>query len=186
MSTGLMPVWAGRNMRLDPFRLPQVVSYATRDDFGDVTFTIDQRGAIVRRILQMSGLPATVVLPANAFRGVAARAMEDADGTVTVTLELLHNDPMLSVPLLVADNLEDVAADWRAWADAYRLPMLLIEADGVARTLEESLGAAIKALPPQDRRKRRRAAARPLPDAPQDRQSWPAPRHIRRGDHRAR
>ena len=52
---------------------------------------------------------------------------------------------MLSVPLLVADDLEDVAADWRAWAEAYRLPMLLIEADGVARTLEESLGAAIKA-----------------------------------------
>ncbi|MDQ2704930.1 MAG: DUF6101 family protein, partial [Pseudomonadota bacterium] len=46
-------------------------------------------------------------------------------------------------------------ADWRSWADAYRLPMLLIEADGVARTLEESLGAAIKALPPQERRKRR-------------------------------
>ena len=155
MSTGLKPVWAGRNMRLDPFRLPQVVSYATRDDFGDVTFTIDQRGAIVRRILQMSGLPATVVLPANAFRGVAARALEDPDGNVTVTLELLHNDPMLSVPLLVADNLEDVAADWRAWADAYRLSMLLIEADGVARTLEELLGAAIKALPAQDRRKRR-------------------------------
>lgn len=155
MSTGLKPVWAGRNMRLDPFRLPQVVSYAARDDYGDVTFTIDQRGAIVKRILQMSGLPATVVLPANAFRGIAARAMEDAEGNVTVTLELLHNDPMLSVPLLVADNLEDVAADWRAWADAYRLPMLLIEADGVARTLEESLGAAIKALPPQDRRKRR-------------------------------
>ena len=155
MSTGLKPVWAGRNMRLDPFRLPQVVSYATRDDFGDVTFTIDQRGAIVRRILQMSGLPATVVLPANAFRGVAARAMEDPEGNVTVTLELLHNDPMLSVPLLVADNLEDVAADWRAWADAYRLPMLLIEADGIARTLEESLGAAIKALPAKDRRKRR-------------------------------
>ncbi|TGT79816.1 DUF6101 family protein, partial [Mesorhizobium sp. M5C.F.Ca.ET.164.01.1.1] len=31
----------------------------------------------------------------------------------------------------------------------------LIEADGVARTLEESLGAAIKALPPQERRKGR-------------------------------
>ena len=58
-----------------------------------------------------------------------------------MTLELLHNDPMLSVPLLVADDLEDVAADWRAWADAYRLPMLLIEADGIARTLEELLGA---------------------------------------------
>ena len=69
---------------------------------------------------------------------------------------------MLSVPLLVADNLEDVAADWRAWADAYRLPMLLIEADGVARTLEESLGEAIKALPVQERRKRRGAPRRPF------------------------
>ncbi|RWF27791.1 DUF6101 family protein, partial [Mesorhizobium sp.] len=155
MNTGLKPVWAGRNMRLDPFRLPQMVSYATRDDYGDVTFTIDQRGAVIRRMLEMSGLPAIIALPAKAFRGVAARAMEDPDGNVTVTLELLHNDPMLSVPLLVADDLEDVAADWRAWADAYRLPMLLIEADGIARTLEESLGAAIKALPPQERRKGR-------------------------------
>ena len=159
MNTGLKPVWAGRNMRLDPFRLPQVVSYATSDDFGDVTFTIDHRGAIVKRILQMSGLPATVVLPANAFRGVAARAMEDPEGNVTVTLELLHNDPMLSVPLLVADNLEDVAADWRAWADAYRLPMLLIEADGVARTLDETLGA-VRTAPMLDRRKGRASTAR--------------------------
>ena len=155
MSTGLKPVWAGRNMRLDPFRLPQVVSYAARDDYGDVTFTIDHRGAVIRRVLERSGLPATVALPCNAFRGVAARAIEDSAGNVTVTLELLHNDPMLSVPLLVADDLDDIAADWRAWADAYRLPMLLIEADGIARTLEESLGAAIKTLPAKDRRKHR-------------------------------
>ena len=92
--------------------------------------------------------------------GVAARAMEDPEGNITVTLELLHNDPMLSVPLLVADNLEDVAADWRAWADAYRLPMLIIEADGVARTLEESLGNAIKAQKQRDRRKRHVTPAR--------------------------
>lgn len=159
MNTGLKPVWAGRNMRLDPFRLPQVVSYATRDDFGDVTFTIDQRGAVVRRRLEMSGVPAIIALPAKAFRGVAARALEDEDGNVTVTLELLHNDPMLSVPLLVACDLDDVAADWRAWAEAYRLPMLLIEADGVARTLEESLGAVRKA-PVRERRQGRAANAR--------------------------
>ncbi|WP_315919249.1 DUF6101 family protein [Mesorhizobium sp. SP-1A] len=155
MNTGLMPVWAGRAMRLDPFRLPQVVSYATRDDYGDVTFTIDQRGAVIRRTLEMSGVPAIVALPAQAFRGVAARALEDEDGSVTVTLELLHNDPMLSVPLLVADDLDDIAADWRAWAEAYRLPMLLIEADGVARSLEETLGGGVKTSPPQERRKGR-------------------------------
>ena len=61
MNTGLKPVWAGRNMRLDPFRLPQVVSYATRDEQGDVTFMIDQRGAVIRRVLEKSGLPATIV-----------------------------------------------------------------------------------------------------------------------------
>src|SRR5262249_27719872 len=115
---------------------------------------IDQRGAVIRRILAMSGLPVTIVLPARAFRGVAARAIEDDAGNVTVTLELLHGDPQLSVPLLVADDLEDIAADWRAWADAYRLPMLLIEADGIARTLEESLGA-VKTAPAKERRKRR-------------------------------
>ena len=160
MNTGLKPVWAGRNMRLDPLHLPQAVSYATRDDVSDVTFTIDNRGAVIRRTLEMSGLPLTIALPARAFKGVAARAIEDADGNVTVTLELLHNDPALSVPLLVADDLDDVAADWRAWADAYRLPMLLIEADGVARTLEESLGECIKTLPVQDRRARRWSANR--------------------------
>ena len=58
MNVGLKPVWAGRNMRLDPFRLPQAVSYATHDDFGDVTFIIDRRGATVRRILRSSRLPA--------------------------------------------------------------------------------------------------------------------------------
>src|SRR5262249_35436588 len=115
MKSGLKPVWAGRDMRLDPFRLPQMASYAGRDDHGDVTFTIDCRGAVIRRVLEMSSLPVTVVAPARAFRGVAARAIEDNHGHVTVTLELLHHDPLLCVPLLVAHDLEDVAADWRAW-----------------------------------------------------------------------
>jgi hypothetical protein len=159
MNTGLKPVWAGRAMRLDPFHLPQAVSYATRDDFGDVTFMIDRRGVTVRRVLSKSRLPATVILPASAFQGVAARAIEDEDGSVTVTLELMHGDPMLCVPLLVAENLDDIAADWRAWAEAYRLPMLLFEADGVARTLDESIGA-VRQGPLKPRRKVRLTAGR--------------------------
>lgn len=145
--------WASGALRLDPFRLPQVTSFTARDGLGEVSVTIDRRGAVMRRMLQRSGLPVSILLPARTFRGVAARAMEESDGSVTVTLELLHSDPMLCVPLLVAHDLDDVAADWRAWAEAYRLPMLLIEADGVARTLEESLSTAAKAKP-IDRRKR--------------------------------
>jgi hypothetical protein len=155
---GLKPVWAGQELRLDPFRLPQVVSYATRDDQGDVTFSIDHRGVVVKRVLEKSGLPVTLLMPARAFKGIAARAIEDGEGNVTVTLELMHNDPSLSVPLLVAHDLEDVAADWRAWAEAYRLPMLLFESDGVARNLEDSLGAIRKGEP---KLRRKRAASAP-------------------------
>ncbi|WP_157018257.1 DUF6101 family protein [Mesorhizobium xinjiangense] len=144
MNTCLKPVWAGRHMRLDPYRLPQAASYAARDEIGDVTYTIDKRGAVVRGTLPGSGLPLATALPARVFMGVAARAIEDEDGEVTVTLELMHADPSLSVPLLVADDLDDVAADWRAWAQAYHLPMLIVEADGIARTLEESLSSALR------------------------------------------
>ena len=159
LKPALKPAWAGSDMRLDPFRLPQAVSYAARDDIGDATYTIDHRGVTVRRVLENSRLPVTVMLPARAFRGVAARAIDDAQGCVTVTLELLHHDPLLSVPLLVAHDLDDIAADWRAWSDAYGLPMLLVEADGIARTLEESLGL-VKKGPPAPRRKGRASTQR--------------------------
>ncbi|WP_245273728.1 DUF6101 family protein [Mesorhizobium sp. WSM3224] len=141
--------WTGRNRRLDPSRLPELVSYTTRDNYGDVTFTLNQRGVVVRRTQDSSSVPAIIALPAKTFRGVAACAMEDPDGRFTAELKLLHNDPMLTVPLLVSDDLELVAADWRAWAEAYRLPMLLLGANGIARTLEETLGPNVNAPSPQ-------------------------------------
>ena len=159
MNSGLKPVWAGRAMRLDPFRLPQAVSYASHDDFGEVSFTVDNRGVRMKRVLNKSGLPVTFALPKRAFRGVAARAIEDDLGDVTVTLELLHTDAMLCVPLLVAGDLDDVAADWRAWSEALGLPMLMIEADGLARPLEESIGE-VKANPPKHRRQGHAVRAR--------------------------
>lgn len=160
MNTSLKRAWAGRAMRLDPFDLTDAMTYATHDEQGEVTYSLDRRGAIIRRVLEMSELPVTIAIPAQLFKGVAASASEDGDGNVTVTLELNHNDPQLSVPLLVADNLEDIAADWRAWAEAYRLPMLLIEADGVARTLEDSLSAALRGEQIRDRRKGRATTGR--------------------------
>ena len=140
MNQARKPVWAGRNMRLDPFRLPQAVTYATRDEDGDVSFTIDERGAVIKRKVPQSNLPMSIALPPKAFQGVTARAIEDESGEVTVTLELMHNDPQLSVPLLVADDFDDIAADWRAWSEAFGLPMMLVEADGIARSLEDSIG----------------------------------------------
>ena len=151
MSKGLKPDWAGRELRLDPFHFPQVVTYASRNGSSDVTFTINERGAVVRQVLPSSGLPMSIALPANAFIGVVARAVEDETGEITVTLELMHEDPQLSVPLLVAHDLTDVAADWRAWSAAFNLPMMLVEEDGVARPLYENTGA-IRTGQPLNRR----------------------------------
>ncbi|MBX3596933.1 MAG: hypothetical protein KF874_05095 [Rhizobiaceae bacterium] len=163
MNTRLKPVWAGRTMRLDPFRLAQTVSFQTEDDAGGTTYSINHRGAVIRRALERSGLPMTIALPARAFLGVAARAMEDNIGNLTVTLELMHEDPDLSVPLLVARDLDDVAADWRAWSTEYKLPMLMVDPDGTPRTLEESLGGGVVARKPIERRKRRSRTAKRRP-----------------------
>ncbi len=97
-NTVLKPDWAGTTLRLDPARFPQQVSYAMRGAEGDVTITIDERGAVLRKILPSSGLPLSVALPKRAFKGVAARAIDHGDGEVTVTLELHHSDPDLCIP----------------------------------------------------------------------------------------
>ncbi|TWF57258.1 DUF6101 family protein [Neorhizobium alkalisoli] len=139
-NTVLKPVWAGSTLRIDPSRFPQQVTYSLHETSGDVTITIDERGAVLRKVLPESGLPLSFALPARAFKGVAARAIDHGDGEVTVTLELHHEDPELCIPLLVAHDLCDIAADWRSWSDAYRIPMLMVEADGVARPLENHIG----------------------------------------------
>ncbi|MGO4437594.1 DUF6101 family protein [Rhizobium sp. RAF56] len=153
MSKSVMkPAWAGTTLRLDPARFPQQVSYAMRGSSCDVTITIDERGAVLRKILPSSGLPLSIALPKRAFMGVAARAIDHGDGEVTVTLELHHEDPDLCIPLLVAHDLSDIAADWRSWSEAFRIPMLMVEADGVARPLEEHLGGVkTNALQPRRR-----------------------------------
>jgi hypothetical protein len=134
------PVWAGHELRLDPGHLPQHVTYCARSQAEAVTITIDKRGAVMRRKLPGSGLPLSVALPSRIFVGVAARAIDHGDGQITVTLELHHTDPELCVPLLVSHDLGDIAADWRSWASVFNLPMLMVEADGVARPLENAIG----------------------------------------------
>ncbi|MCF3640652.1 DUF6101 family protein [Rhizobium sp. TRM95111] len=152
LNTVTKPAWAGSTLRLDPKRFPQQVSYAVRDGVGEVMITIDERGAVMRKVLPASGLPLSIALPARAFKGVAARAIDHGNGEVTVTLELHHDDPDLCIPLLVAHDLCDIAADWRGWAESFKIPMLMVEADGVARPLEEHIGQ-IAARPVKPRRR---------------------------------
>ena len=160
-NTVLKPVWADFELRLDPGDMPQRMTYAACDEREEVLVTLDIRGAVVKKVLTKSGLPLSIALPARAFKGVAARAIDHGDGTVTVTLELHHADTQLCVPLLVAHNLNDIAADWRAWADIYKLPMMMVEADGVARPLDDGSPMHGARMPSRRRRHNQIADRRP-------------------------
>ena len=150
-NTVMKPDWAETTLRLDPTRFPQQFTYAMHGASSDVTITIDERGAVMRKILPSSGLPLSIALPARAFKGVAARAIDHGNGEVTVTLELHHDDPSLCIPLLVAHDLCDIAADWRSWAASFRIPMLMVEADGVARPLDDNLTVGSRPAKPRRR-----------------------------------
>lgn len=151
-NTVMQPSWASDVLRLDPGLFPQQLTYDVGGTDDKVSVTLDERGAVMRRMLPGSGLPLTIALPSRVFSGVAARAIDHGNGEVTVTLELHHTDPNCCVPLLVAHDLYDIAADWRAWSEAYRIPMLMVEADGVARQLDDHLLSAA-ARPAKPRRR---------------------------------
>jgi len=140
------PAGAGSTLRLDPYKAPHRVA------LGETSYKVDRRGAVVRKMLTC-GLPLTLALPAKAFKGVAARAIEYDDGSMRVSLELHHHDPELCVPLLVADNLDDIAADWHSWSRLMKLPMLLVGPENLAVAVREQLGDIMVETPWQ-RRKR--------------------------------
>lgn len=133
------PEWAGCELRIVPGQLPHRFSYKAAGDKKEVNVTLSERGAVIDKFLEKSDLPISMALPANAFKGIAARAIDDGMGNSTVTLELHHADIDLCIPLLVDTELHNIANDWRHWAETYNIPMLMIEADGVARPLDEDM-----------------------------------------------
>ena len=141
-----MPAWATTLHRIDPRALDARRSFR----MDERAITVHGGGAVIEGA---DGIARP--LRPEAFEGVAARALEDSEGNVTVTLELLHAEEALCVPLLVAHDLDDVAADWRDWAKAFNLAMLMVEADGSVSLLDEP-GA-----PRAAEERRRRASRRP-------------------------
>src|SRR5215471_15567355 len=112
---GGAPAGSSRSFRLDPFTLP--VRHSASDG-GAHDFVLDQDRALVRRRLKTGPL-ITVAVPVRAYAGVAVRieALGRA-GDLRVVVELMHRDPALSIPLVIAAEPEDVAADWQAWGRA--------------------------------------------------------------------
>ncbi len=130
----------GAKLRLDPYRGTQTL------EVGSKTYKVDTKGAVVRKMLSC-GLPVTMAVPAKAFKGVAARAIQNSSGEMTVTLELLHQDPELCIPLLYANDMADIAADWHSWSRLMKLPMLIIGIEGKATAVQQTLGDILVEAP---------------------------------------
>lgn len=136
---------SGCGLRLDPYLGSHQLN------IGDKSYKIERKGVVVKKTMSM-GLPITMAVPAKAFKGVAARAMEDANGVVTVTLELLHHDPELCVPLLYANDMNDIAADWHSWSRLMKLPMLVIDLENNSTAVTKQLGELMVETPIQRRK----------------------------------
>ena len=121
------PEWTAQTIALDPYAAAQSVAW--RSGRRDIEARLADGSVTVRRELEC-GVPLKLRMAAKQFEGVAARAFENEDGSCTVTLELLHADQALSVPLLVSDDPEGAARDWRSWARNLRLPMVIASAEG--------------------------------------------------------
>ena len=143
------PDWASRRMRLDPYHLPHSVLFEQDKHF---IYNIDRNGAVMKRQLN-SGLVASIALPRKAFQGIAARTIDEGNGKTIFTLELHHYDKEFCLPVLIADDLNDIAADWHAWSRLMHLPMLLIDDNNMAKPVRDQLGS-LMVESPIERRKR--------------------------------
>lgn len=142
-------------VRLDPYSLPHRFRYDTGTDprsglpMGEAAVFLEKSMASICRRLP-SGIPMAMRLPMAAFEGVAVRMVPETtgvdgedNGDGRAVVELMHRDPNLSLPLSVAQDLEEVVADWKAWARVLGLPMLLVEADGSWRAIEDRIGQVV-------------------------------------------
>jgi hypothetical protein len=110
------------------------IRYATTlgggEDRVNATVILDREQVIVQRLSPM-GTPLILRIPYSAFDGIAVRmsATDQTDG-IEVMVELMHRDPALSLPLMIADDPAEVVADWQVWGETLDLPLLIVEQDG--------------------------------------------------------
>lgn len=123
--------------RVDPFALPARFSF--QGEGRNFRAYLDTDRAILETH-RAAGIPMIVDIKLAAFDGIAARLVScGAEGAISVSLELLHRDPGLTIPLARADSPDDLAADWLAWGKMLSLPLLLITPDGKISAVESPM-----------------------------------------------
>src|SRR5262249_53004771 len=101
---GEVSMGVGRTFRLDPMDLPARYSAAIATGRAriDAVSVPDREEVIIKRP-SPAGAQATFRMPTKSFDGVAVRITPIGDdGELEVRVELMHRDPALSIPLVIA------------------------------------------------------------------------------------
>lgn len=145
---------SGRALRLDPFALP--TRYAARDAGADGQvrhIELDRDRVVLRRAVR--GIAMKVGVPVHEFRGVSMRMLPpDGAEPAAIAILLEHRDRGLSVPLCIAAEGCDAAAEWKSWSRVLGLPLLVEDGDGTLREPFARVGRLAAGTPAPRRRRR--------------------------------
>jgi len=149
---------SSRALRLDPLGLP--VRYVTEDESADGhsrIVDIDHNRVLLLR--SVSGVRMRLRIPLDGFLGVAVRILiADKNDPCAAAITLEHRDPALSVALHIANDFDDIAAEWQLWGRVLGRPLLVADPDGTLREPLKMLGALM--VDEGTKRRRRRTPLR--------------------------
>jgi len=121
---------SGAGWRVDPFALPGRFTAAPGGVIASIV--LHRHQVVIER--SVAGVAMAHTVAVRAYEGIVVRFEAyrgpGADDGFRAIVELRHTDPRLTVPVAIASEPADIAADWQAFARQLGLPMLLERADG--------------------------------------------------------
>jgi hypothetical protein len=108
---GCIALQPAENLKTSPAKLPQA------------ELRVAERAVIVHRIGR-SGIPLRIAVPLEHYKGVCADIRYTKDG-LRCAVVLAHDNADFEVTLFLAQDDENILAEWNAWVRKLGIPMMI-------------------------------------------------------------
>jgi hypothetical protein len=117
-------------LQLNPFaKSCSFQVYDSGADFQTRHIELHQDHIVIKRYVK--GMRMAFRMPLCAFKGVMMNT-QVLDRQALACVTLVHQDEALSVPLYIAEDSDDILAQWRIWSKKLHVPLLTQDQDGEA------------------------------------------------------